>query len=368
VDTAPTFVPGLELCGRFYRELVRPILDVHFPGLPHTAALIGDGSEVLGFDDAVSVDHHWGPRLLLFLRDAEHVQLADAVRDTLARTLPYTFLGYPTNFGEPDPLDNGTQLLAAIESGHVNHGVTVTTVRGFFRHHLGIDIDAALCPADWLSFAEQRLLTATTGAVYHDEVGLEPVRARFAAYPRDVWLYLMAVDWQRISQEEHLMGRAGSTGDEIGSALIGARLVRDLMHLCFLMERTYAPYPKWFGRAFGRLACGPSLAPHLQGALTAERWELREAHLVRAYKHVAKLHNALGVTAPMPEEACSFFGRPFQVMARHGFSGALLAEIRDPEVQRIARLPLIGSLDQFSDSTDLLSCPVWHPRVRQLYG
>jgi hypothetical protein len=29
------------------------------------------------------------------------------------------------------------------------------------------------------------------------------------------------------------MGRAGLAGDEIGSALIGARLVRDIMRLCF---------------------------------------------------------------------------------------------------------------------------------------
>ncbi len=36
-------------------------------------------------------------------------------------------------------------------------------------------------------------------------------------------------------------------GDEVGSALIGSRLVRDIMRLCFLMEQTYAPYAKWFG-------------------------------------------------------------------------------------------------------------------------
>ena len=65
---------------------------------------------------------------------------------------------------------------------------------------------------------------------------------RFKYYPRDVWLYLMASGWNRIGQEEHLMGRAGLAGDEIGSALIGSRLVRDLMRLCFLMEQQYAPY------------------------------------------------------------------------------------------------------------------------------
>ncbi|NTU80855.1 MAG: hypothetical protein HGA45_15995 [Chloroflexales bacterium] len=31
------------------------------------------------------------------------------------------------------------------------------------------------------------------------------------------------------------------------------------MGLCFLIERHYAPYPKWFGSAFQRLACAAEL-------------------------------------------------------------------------------------------------------------
>ncbi len=364
----PAFVPGLKLSARFYRELVGPILEARFAGLSYAAALIGGGSEVLGFDDVVSSDHDWGPRLLLFLQDADHSRLAGAIHDTLARWLPYEFLGYPTNFTEPDPTDNGTQLLAEVDNGPINHRVEIWTVQGYFLHHLNFDLQQQLHPADWLSFSDQRLLEVTAGAIYHDAVGLAAALARFATYPNDLWLYLMAADWHRIGQEEHLMGRAGSVGDEIGSALIGARLVRSLMHLCFLMERVYAPYPKWFGTAFGRLACGPALAPQLQAALAAENWQARESHLVRAYKIVAQLHNALGVTRLMPEDATHFFGRPFKVMALHGFSHELLAAIHDPEVQRIARLPLIGSLDQFSDSTDLLSDSAWRPLVRRLYG
>ena len=67
-------------------------------------------------------------------------------------------------------------------------------------------------------------------------------------------------------------GTGWLVGDEVGSALIGGRLVRDIMRLCFLMERTYAPYQKWFGTAFKRLSCGPDLWPMLQNALQAETW------------------------------------------------------------------------------------------------
>lgn len=57
------FMPGLELSRRFYREAVRPILDAEFPGLVHSAARIGGGSEVLALDTRRSADHEWGPRL-----------------------------------------------------------------------------------------------------------------------------------------------------------------------------------------------------------------------------------------------------------------------------------------------------------------
>ena len=65
------FLPGLALCAVFYRDAVRPLLDQAYPGLPHAAARIGPGSDVLGYDSARSTDHDWGPRLTLFLTPAD---------------------------------------------------------------------------------------------------------------------------------------------------------------------------------------------------------------------------------------------------------------------------------------------------------
>ena len=36
-------------------------------------------------------------------------------------------------------------------------------------------------------------------------------------------------------------------GDELGSQVVAARLVREIMKLAFLMEKKYAPYSKWLG-------------------------------------------------------------------------------------------------------------------------
>jgi hypothetical protein len=65
--------------------------------------------------------------------------------------------------------------------------------------------------------------------------------------------------------------------------------------------------------------------------------------------------------------ARDFFGRPFRVIALHGHADALLARIDDPAVRAIAARQPIGSLEQFSDSTDLISHAAWRPALRKLY-
>jgi hypothetical protein len=363
----PEFVKGLELSRLFFEEAVRPVLAAEFPALRYAAALVSTGSEVLGFDTEMSADHGWGPRLDLFLREEDYDAAREAVRDALRRKLPHRFRGYPTSFTEPDAADHGVQHLVERDAGPVTHKVDVMTARGFLLDYLAFDIRDEIEPADWLTFPEQKLRTVTSGAVFHDGAGLEEVRRRFAYYPRDVWLYMLAAGWARVGQEEHLMGRAGTAGDEVGSALIGARLVRDLMRLCFLMERAYAPYPKWFGTAFKQLSCAAELSPHLAAALAATDWRGRERHLAQCYERVAVMHNALGLTRPLPVEPRDFFGRPFLVIELHGFARGLLALVEDERVRRIAARRPIGGIDQFSDSTDLVSHAPWRATLRKLY-
>lgn len=361
----PEFIKGLELSRLFYEEAVRPLLEESFPSLRHAAARLWTGSEVLGFDTEMSRDHEWGPRVDLFVEGDVHEAVREPVSEMLRQRLPHSFRGYPTNFASTDPSDEFVKRLVESEEGPVNHKVGVYTPRGFFQNYLGFDIEQEIEPADWLTFPEQKLRTISSGRIFHDEIGLEDVRRRFSYYPRDVWLFQLGCVWVRVGQEEHFMGRAGMVGDEIGSALICARLVRDLMRLCFLMEKTYAPYSKWFGTAFNRLTCAPSLSPHLSAALAARVWQEREEHLAAAYRIVAEMHNGLGITEELPVEPRDFFGRPFRVIALNGFAEALFSRIEDRRVLRSPRP--IGGVDVFSDSTDILEPAFWRAKLRKLY-
>lgn len=362
----PEFIPGLKLSEWFYHETVAPILARQFPALQYSAALIGSGSEVLGFDTPMSSDHHWGPRLLLFLSEADYPHLSSEIAEALRHNLPYTFRGYSTNFTPPNAEDNGTRLMQPIESGPVNPMIECFTIRDFFAAALNIDPYSPLEAADWLTFPSQRLRALTAGGVFRDDLSLSRIREKLAFYPLDVWLYLLMAGWTRIAQEEAFVGRTGSVEDDLGSGVIAARLVRDIMRLCFLIEREYAPYPKWFGTAFARLKCAPRLLPILRAVNLSANWQTRETHLSQAYSILAEMHNELKITETLPTEVSPYWGRPFQVIHADRFADTIRTTIRDEAVKRISCS--IGSIDQFSDSTDLLDNVALRQRLKALYA
>ena len=361
----PPFAPGLVLAEGFFHKEVEPILGSRYPGLQYSAALIGMGSEVHGFDTEMSTDHHWGPRAMLFLHPDDFGSKRDAIRTSLSNELPTTCLGYSTNFSK-HPEDN-VQILRPITSGPINHQVETYTIEGFFTDYLNIEISKGLQPADWLTLPHHRLRSVTSGRVFRDDIGLEKARTQFSWYPHDVWLYILASAWARVGQEEHLMGRAGSVGDENGSAIIGSRLVRDIMRLAFLMERKYPPYPKWFGTAFSQLRAAAELEPILASVLHATSWRERETGLCDAYSILIKNHNSLGITAPLSAEVSQFWGRPFQVIWGEKIAKTIVQCIKDPAVVPLTKRRLIGSIDLISDNTDLLEGKSFRVAMKALY-
>ena len=165
------FISGLQLNARFYSDVVRPLLDEHFPGLAHSAALMGYGSDVLGYDTAMSTDHNWGPRFQLFLSPQDYEHQRDAIDQCLRHNLPHTFLGYAVNFSEPDLADGGVQRMAAEQKSEVRHLIEILTIPAFFQRYLALDPYAELEALDWLVLGEQKLLETTAGQVYHDGLG-----------------------------------------------------------------------------------------------------------------------------------------------------------------------------------------------------
>jgi hypothetical protein len=263
------FIQGLKLSELFYSEAAEPILDSYFPQVSYSAALLGWGSEVLGYDDIQSSDHHWGPRFLLFLSAQDYELYNAAIRETLSRNLPHR------------------------------------------------------------------------------------LRRKFHYYPRDVWLYQIEAQWIKIFEDREFISRCGDVGDELGSIIIAARQVNKLMRLCFLIERKYAPYTKWFGTAFSELQCASELSPIFRDVLMASTWKERESNLARAYRVIARMHNALKITRPIVEDVSNYHGRPYLVFESPDLVLDIVNSFTDEEVKGIKHG--LGSVNQFVDSTNQLS-------------
>ncbi|MFC5652313.1 hypothetical protein ACFPYJ_25015 [Paenibacillus solisilvae] len=135
---------GIELCRRFYVEIIEPLMKNNFPSAAYSAALLGPGSEVLGYDTEMSRDHDWGPRVYLFLQEPDW-GLSREIRELLVRQVPEHFYGFPVD----------TRM------------TVITTVPRFIKSCLSVDINKPLEPVDWLTFPSQTLLEITGGEVHH---------------------------------------------------------------------------------------------------------------------------------------------------------------------------------------------------------
>jgi hypothetical protein len=340
---SPAFVPALELNAGFYRDVLAPLLEPW----PHAAGHLGFGSDILGFDSERSTDHGWGPRGYVFVAP-EHLAAARAAIDA---GLPETYRDWPVAFGWDEV--------------RVTHHVHVLPLTQWLDQWLGVNPLVGMTTVDWLITPQQRILGVVRGAVFHDDSGeLTTVREQLRYFPENVQRWMIACQWRRIEQEEPFVGRTAEVGDEVGSRLIAARQVRELMRLHFLLEGEYWPYAKWFGTAYRALAESEPLLAMFDAALGASTPAAREDALVPAYETLARLYNDRSGTDPVEPTVRQFYGRPFRTLASDRFVAASLAGISDPWLRA---LPIVGSIDQFADSTDVLQHPAVSRRLRAIY-
>lgn len=342
----PPFMPGIDLNRLFFQQIVKPLIDEHFPGLRYSAALMGEGSDVLRFDNPQSMDHNWGPHVRIFLTDHDLRTKKNEIDEMLRHKLPYTFMGFPTNFTKPDETQYLVQQMKPISRGPVNHFIQFYSIKSFWQHYLGFDPYQKITKLDWLIFPQQALIEVTAGEVYFDGLGeLEKIREKFCYYPDNVWIYIYMIQWDRIANSEAFLGRTAEVGDELGSNILANSIVNDIMKLCFLMEKKYWPYNKWFGTAFSRLRSAPELTHLLIDVVHSPDWADREEKLCRVYEIIVRMHNDLRLTRPLSTEFKNYNGRPYKVIDAHTAVHEIFKTVKDPYFRRLKYK--IGSTDQF---------------------
>lgn len=345
----PPFIPGLELNRDFYKEVVGPLMQEHFPDLKYAAAFTGIGSDVLGFDSQTSMDHNWGPRMLLFLTLRDHAEYASKVDQMLRTNLPYTFKGFSTNYTEEDPEAYLKQQMEYISDGEINHYIQIYTIKDFLKHYLGFDRDSEITVHDWLTFPQQSLIEITSGEVFYDGLGeLNKLRETLAYFPKDIWLYTIRVGWGRIHIQTQFGARTGEEGDEVGSRIVAAKHIEEIMKMVFLFERTYYPYVKWFGTAFKRnLKHSAQFLPLFEKIMNSNNWKERQKYLAECWQLLGAMHNSLNIMEPCSTELTDFHGRGYPTMDMLPFIKGTEELITTPEIKGLHYM--LGQIDQFID-------------------
>jgi len=327
-------ISGTALSQAYYDQVVGPAVAAHWPGLPYAAGRLGGGSDVLGFDDAVSQDHDWGLRLNLLVP----VDIAAQVDAHLARALPDAFGGHPTRFATTwDP--------------RVRHRVQVEDVRTFVASLTGLDASGSWSVGDWLSLTGQAVLEVRAGPVFADTAGvLTAIRERLTWYPHDLWTYVVAIDWARLAQELPFIGRAAERGDDLGSRVITSRLVGVAVHLAHMLERRWPPYAKWSGTSLGRLPRAGATVRSLTRAVDANEWRVREAALVDGLRALHRLQREVGLPG-VDDPVEPFWDRRYQGI-REEVMVRLEASVTDEAVRSLPRG--VGSAEQWTSNVDVL--------------
>lgn len=338
------------LAAGFHRELVEPLLSRHAPRLRYAAARLGSGSDVLGFDDAMSRDHDWGCRLTVLVDAADRTAVPELTA-LLEAELPETYRGLPVRF-------------PTTWAPHTTHQVEIATVGDFAASRLGADPLAGMSSVDWLAVTGQSVLEVTAGPVFVDRITeLSVVREALRWYPPELDRYVLAAAWQQLVEWLPMVGRTAERGDELGSLLLCGKLTDELIQLGFLLRRRWPPYRKWRGTAFATLPGAAELTPALDRAAAAARtarredglaaWREREEGLVEAAELLLGWQRDLGL--PTPDHAAQpFFERPYRGVNPE-VPAMLRGSITDPEV---AQLPGMGSIEQWVDNVAVLTDPL----------
>lgn len=262
---------GLELSEKYYNACGKEVLERDFAEiLPHIAVgMVGQGSECLGFDDALSQDHDFEPGFTIFLPGEEIVdRRAEFLLERAYTKLPKEFEGYERNGLKP--------------AGGPRHGVV--RLSEFLMKTIGRP-DGNLTVRDWFTIPEQSLLEVTDGALFYDGGGVfTGIRERLAKMPEPIRLKKLSACLLMMSQTgQYNYRRLVDRGDERGAQLCVIEFEKQARHAAFLVNHRYMPYYKWSYRALSELPVLSELSDRLYTLIStgnAAQEAVRKAELI----------------------------------------------------------------------------------------
>lgn len=248
---------GLSIAERYFAAYGLPMIRGVFPREAGriAAGLVGDGSDCLGFDDAHSRDHDWGPGFCLWLTDEDDQAFGRRLQEEYDR-LPQHFAGI-------------RRQTSTWGQGRVG----VFAIGAFYRSFIGRrGVPQSLL--DWWRIPEKNLAACTSGKVFTDPLGeFSAIRDRLLAfYPEDVRLAKIAARCMAAGQSgQYNFQRCTARGEIFAAQYAETKFCADLMSLVYLLNRQYAPYYKWLHRGLSALPILGRLTAETVSAMTVAR-------------------------------------------------------------------------------------------------
>ena len=230
---------GLELARLYFEQIGKPMLTEKFPEYFDRMAigLCGEGSDCLGFDDAVSADHDFGPGFAIWLSEEDYVQIGERLQEAYD-ALPKEWNGY-------------RRLESAQGAGRTG----VSTYARYFERILGLN-HLPETEAEWIYVEEYALRAAVSGEVFHDPKGIFSgmIKKLKEHYPEKLCK-------QKKMQEYALFEQCGvynyprmtGRGDMAAANLLLAQALEHAAKVLYLSRKIYAPHTKWIFRGLDEL-------------------------------------------------------------------------------------------------------------------
>ncbi len=232
---------GMYISREYFNEYGGQILGGFEKYLDKIAVgLMGDGSDVLGYDDISSHDHDFGAGFGLYVSRDTYNEIGGELQAAYDR-LPNYFHGIPK---APKTL-NG-----------VRRGVIVT--EDFFRSLTGLSAPPSE-ESDWLFANEYGLAAISKGEIFRDDGGdfTKAVKAFRRYYPENIRRKKLAQGLTCAAQSgQYNYLRAVNRGDTLTAELMAADFVRNALYCIFPITGRFAPIPKWRHRAAEELGFG----------------------------------------------------------------------------------------------------------------
>lgn len=297
------FIPGIELNKNYYFDIVKPIISKFDKNLVYSATFSGFGSDVIGYDNETSMDHNWGPRLQIYI-NGEDFHIKDELSSYLSKNLPLEYMGFPTNYS--DPAVDGTRAMKHISSGEVRHLIEIFNIDSYIGSHYEGD--------DFWEGSEQTLFEVISGEVFHDGLNkLINYRNKLMYFPNNIRKEKLSYYWDLISEEEAFIGRAVENEDYIGLKLITARITKYLLKICFVLNRKYVPYSKWFTLVFKSLGL-VDVESRIKDLLSENCPEEVENKLSELYLLIIAIHNRDADLPKINNKITNYHGRQYKVI------------------------------------------------------